>query len=300
VSSEPPLPPPPLPQAPLPASPSLRPGTPGVAVAPPDREPPGFAAPLEAPLRLGSAGWAPRVAGSRRSLALEFAGGAAIALALPILQFALSLLVGDDSAGAAEPLSVTGLLVLLVVISLISFLPALGVLAIVRRRGGLRSIWVRRGRTWLAIGAGLAGWVGVFVTLAVVLSFARGFFEENTEPVTAADLGLGEQTPVWAVTVFVLVSAAVAAVSEEILYRGYALSRLDQLGVPPWLAVVASSLVFGLLHWFQGFTGVIVTAVIGAGAAVVLLLTRNLLASMVLHFAWDAVAFAVIAAEAAR
>lgn len=44
-------------------------------------------------------------------------------------------------------------------------------------------------------------------------------------------------------------TALMAGVSEEMLFRGYLISRLERLGLPGWVCVVGSGLVFGLVHW---------------------------------------------------
>ena len=48
-------------------------------------------------------------------------------------------------------------------------------------------------------------------------------------------------------------------------------------------AVIASSVVFGFEHLYQGVVGVISTAVLGFALAAVYLLTGNLLVPMILH-----------------
>lgn len=40
-----------------------------------------------------------------------------------------------------------------------------------------------------------------------------------------------------------------AGVGEELLFRGYLISRLERLGLPAWGCIVGSGLIFGLMHW---------------------------------------------------
>lgn len=57
--------------------------------------------------------------------------------------------------------------------------------------------------------------------------------------------------------------AATAGVCEEFLYRGFAMAALSRVGLPTWLVVALTSLVFGLAHTYQGKSGVVGTALLG-------------------------------------
>jgi uncharacterized protein len=87
---------------------------------------------------------------------------------------------------------------------------------------------------------------------------------------------------------FVAVSVT-AGICEEILYRGFLTRYLAD--VPwhwnLWLAIAISSLIFGAAHTYQGVSGVIGTAVIGAIMAVVFLVAGSLWIPIVLHAAFD-------------
>ena len=78
-----------------------------------------------------------------------------------------------------------------------------------------------------------------------------------------------------------------AGVGEEIVFRGYLLAYFDGL-VGPTGAVLASTLLFGWGHLYQGAAGIVRTGIVGllyAGAYVV---TGSLLAPMLLHVVMDA------------
>ncbi len=65
--------------------------------------------------------------------------------------------------------------------------------------------------------------------------------------------------------------AATAGVCEEFIYRGFAMSALSRIGLPLWFVAMATSLLFGLGHLYQGRKGVIGTAILGilfAGARI--------------------------------
>lgn len=100
--------------------------------------------------------------------------------------------------------------------------------------------------------------------------------------------GLGETW--WRPLVLVL-SAAGNGAAEEILVVGYLLVRLRQLGVPPWLALVASALLRGSYHLYQGFGGGVGNLAMGVVFALWWMRTRRLWPLVVAHTLLDVVAF---------
>lgn len=51
---------------------------------------------------------------------------------------------------------------------------------------------------------------------------------------------------------FLLIALGLAlqsGVAEELLFRGYVITRLEKVGLPAWPAILLSALVFGLVHW---------------------------------------------------
>lgn len=77
-----------------------------------------------------------------------------------------------------------------------------------------------------------------------------------------------------------------AGVTEEITYRGLLLLTLAVVlptGTPAAALVAAAAVLFGLAHWYQGWTGVLSTGIFGALMAGLFLVTGSLLLPMVLH-----------------
>ena len=66
-----------------------------------------------------------------------------------------------------------------------------------------------------------------------------------------------------------LALAITAGLCEEFLYRGFAMAVLARLGSSAWVAVLLSSILFGLAHLYQGrggfFTTLVIGTVFGAG-----------------------------------
>lgn len=80
-----------------------------------------------------------------------------------------------------------------------------------------------------------------------------------------------------------------AGVCEEVLFRGFLIRYLTQIGggMPLVAALVASSLIFGLAHLYQGVKGVVGSAVGGLALGLLFLLSGSLLASVALHILLD-------------
>jgi uncharacterized protein len=76
-----------------------------------------------------------------------------------------------------------------------------------------------------------------------------------------------------------------AGICEEILYRGFLIRYLSNgpwhAGL--WIALAIASISFGLAHGYQGLSGIIGTALIGAVMAVIFLASGSLWLPMALH-----------------
>jgi membrane protease YdiL (CAAX protease family) len=88
--------------------------------------------------------------------------------------------------------------------------------------------------------------------------------------------------------VYLVASWILAALGEEMAWRGYALPRIAEFcggGMRAWvLALVIVNVAFGLAHLYQGWNGVIQATVGGVLLGVLYLVTgRNLLAPIVAH-----------------
>jgi uncharacterized protein len=69
------------------------------------------------------------------------------------------------------------------------------------------------------------------------------------------------RTPVERLTFLLL--AATAGLCEEFLYRGFAMAAFSRAGLPVWLIVLCSSVLFGLAHLYQGKGGFVTTTMLG-------------------------------------
>jgi membrane protease YdiL (CAAX protease family) len=86
--------------------------------------------------------------------------------------------------------------------------------------------------------------------------------------------------------------ALLAGVGEEALFRGVIQSALAGW-LPVWLALVLTSMVFGVAHWVSTAYAV-VAGVVGLYLGSLYLITQNLLAPIVVHALYDFVALLVL------
>jgi membrane protease YdiL (CAAX protease family) len=93
--------------------------------------------------------------------------------------------------------------------------------------------------------------------------------------------------------VFAWLSLA-AGVGEELAYRGFLVPVLALLLGSPWGAAVASSVVFGALHAYQGWLGMVRTGVLGLLLAASLILSGSLWPAILAHAILDLLAGLVI------
>ena len=87
---------------------------------------------------------------------------------------------------------------------------------------------------------------------------------------------------------FVLVCVT-AGVCEEIIFRGWIIRYFAALpvGLTLWGSLGLSSALFGLVHLYQGWRGVALTAVLGGMLGLLFLVTGNLIVPVILHVLID-------------
>jgi len=119
--------------------------------------------------------------------------------------------------------------------------------------GGIRSLGLSG--KWLSYDAGvIAGVVafhyfGSFVTGYALL--ATGVLKNETVQNSGAGKlfsSLGNYAP-GSFFLSMLALVILVGFAEEMLFRGYIITRLERLGVPAWGCILISALVFGLAHW---------------------------------------------------
>jgi membrane protease YdiL (CAAX protease family) len=94
----------------------------------------------------------------------------------------------------------------------------------------------------------------------------------------------------WAIPVLVLLALANGLV-EEVVFVGYLITRLREIGWRTWHIVAASALLRGGYHLYQGIGGFIGNAIMGVVFALFFLRTRRVLPLIIAHTVLDVVAF---------
>jgi uncharacterized protein len=89
--------------------------------------------------------------------------------------------------------------------------------------------------------------------------------------------------PLWLVTVIVLR----AGVLEELFYRGYALERLEALGLSRFWAATIPLAIFSIGHWTGGWANIVIALVLGLALTLFYFWRRDLVANMIGHFLVD-------------
>ena len=135
---------------------------------------------------------------------------------------------------------------------------------------------VTAAREW-ALGAAL-GW-GLVVLAVLPMALAGAFY-----------VSLWSQPRAFGLLLLNLVTLGVAALAEEVAFRGYPYRRLIE-AIGPVKATIALSLLFGFLHALNPYatwTSVLVTALAGLLLSIGWLRTHGLWLPWGLHFAWNA------------
>lgn len=129
----------------------------------------------------------------------------------------------------------------------------------------------------------VAVWTVAMVSAATLASYIVSYLRKafGGAP-SAAGLDVLPETPA-ETAVFSLLVAPTAGIGEEIVYRGFLLGQLWGFTDNAWLAAGVSSLVFGLLHIYQGWWGVVRTGMIGLVFATGLIMTGSLIPSIIAH-----------------
>lgn len=157
---------------------------------------------------------------------------------------------------------------------------ALGLLLLVTQieKLPLSSIGLGTSRWWKSLAWGLVT-SAVCAALALLLIHLTGYGKGRTPEAFA-------RLPLWLVTVVVFR----AGIVEELFYRGYAIERLQSLGLKRWAAAIIPLAIFSVGHWTGGAANILIAAVLGGVLTLFYLWRRDLVANMFAHTLVDFVA----------
>jgi uncharacterized protein len=160
------------------------------------------------------------------------------------------------------------------------WLNAVALIVIIRRGEHLplRSIGLGTARWWKSI---LWGFIIAIVSAVAVVALAH---------LTGYGHGPGssafEKLPLWLITAIVLR----AGVVEELFYRGYAIERLQMIGLGRFWSVAIPLVIFSLGHWSGGAANILIAFAAGLILTGFYLWRRDLAANMIGHGLVDFVA----------
>jgi len=139
-------------------------------------------------------------------------------------------------------------------------------------------------RPWwdLATGVGLALAIGI-PGLAIYLG-------GRAIGITAAVNPAGLDAFWWTIPVLLL-SAARAGITEEVIMIGYLFARLRDLGWRTWPIILVSAVIRGTYHLYQGFGSFVANLLLGVFFGWIYSRTGRVLPLVIAHFVVDAVVF---------
>ncbi len=147
-----------------------------------------------------------------------------------------------------------------------------------------RTIGWRFDRPSTDVGIGLAALVMVDSLLILIILTLSVVWPRLLEDPYASQRAVRETLPTMTWPQIVLVMLGVV-VWEEVVFRGFLLTRLRALTGRWWMAVPLSAVLFGLAHGYQGPLAMAMIAVLGIVLALLAVWRRSLLPGMALHLA---------------
>ncbi|MCH7591631.1 MAG: CPBP family intramembrane metalloprotease [Planctomycetes bacterium] len=223
-----------------------------------------------------------------------------IVLALQVVAgIVLFIVLGSSSAAIAEGVANARasrnreMLPSMLAVMAVSSVAAIGFI-LKRRRQSFRSIGLYAGRLWIDAWVGVAAAIAVPLMIFVTLVGLQVFFpqlaqqmEENTERIKAMFPNVG---PAGFVAVAMMVG-----IYEEIVFRGFVMTRLRR-ATGSWTAgVLISTIIFVGLHAMdQTISAVIAITVLSLAFSLLTIWRRSIIPAIVAHTLFDLVQFLIL------
>ncbi len=215
----------------------------------------------------------------------------AVVLLLAFAPAMLGLLVMALGVDTGEPATRVGPAVGTMAFQLfLAWMPVV-VIAFALMRNGERAATIGLGRFDRAAdgGVGLGLWVASWVLVFVLSILFRPLGGREVDFLPPA-------LPLWFRVADALVIALTAGVTEEVVVRGYAQTRLQQLRVPTPLVVLLPTGLWGMLHLYEGVGGALTIFCLGLMYALFFLRTRRLWPLIIAHSLFDLTQLALLLA----
>ena len=232
--------------------------------------PPGRRPPARNPL--------PRPPGSPKLLRRELGLVLLLAFAPSVLGL-LFLALGPQGTAPAET-QVLPSLVSLVVELFLSWSPVLVIgYLLARNREGWSGIGLTRFRAG-DLGMGVVLWVASFILVLVLAQLFQYFGQREVD-------FLPPGLPLWFRAFQAVLIAVTAGFTEEIVVRGYAQTRLEQLRSPTAVILLLPTALWGMLHVYQGLGAALTIFGLGLMYAWYFQRTRRLWPLILAHTLFD-------------
>lgn len=217
-------------------------------------------------------------------LVLAFAPGA-----LSLLVLAVGNNAQTNGSEQLVPAIVSGLFS-----AFLSWSPVLLIAYLVIRSGeGMRGIGLGRFDPRKDGMVGLGLWVASFV-LVLILAWIFS-------PLGQRDVDfLPTELPLWFRWVDALVIAGTAGITEEVVVRGYAQTRLEQLKAPTPVILLLPTALWGVLHLYQGASAALTIFCLGMLYAWYFYRTRRLWPIIIAHGLFDLTQLVLLLAGTSR
>lgn len=128
--------------------------------------------------------------------------------------------------------------------------------------------------------------MGLGVGLLLVLFLIEGLLQRFLKGQEGASDAFFQSFPAATAYLWIFLLAVQAAVTEELIFRGYLLNLAAEV-MPVGGAVALQALLFGLSHFKQGLPGVLQNAIIGLIWGILVVVYNSLLVPIVAHFVGD-------------
>ena len=166
--------------------------------------------------------------------------------------------------------------------------------------GALYSVGMRLGLLVVVIALAT-----VILTFLAILGYKPEAMIEaykNSQPDMSKIFGsvFSQGDPLYRFLMITLISFVVAGLREE-LWRSATMLGLQRVAPAHWspatknvLALGASSLLFGMGHWYQGVAGVVLTSVLGVALGGIMLYHRSVWPAIIAHGCFDVASFVMM------
>lgn len=159
---------------------------------------------------------------------------------------------------------------------------------ILKKKTNAKEIGLHRLPNWLEVLTSPVAFVVYIICSAIIVNVTQTFllpFLNYEQPQVTGFEGISQQ---YEYILAFITLVIIAPVAEEILFRGYLLGKLRKFA-PTWIAIVVSSLLFGLVHFNPSVS--VDTFVLGLVLAWMTVKTKSLWPAILIHMIKNGLAF---------